>query len=112
MNNRKGVYADTIVITGQLKSYQGNQVGRRNWLKKLNENKSKVAVQLVSQNPEMKETLERVLDFETTSIEFPWDDIPEKPKCNAQFDRVAGEIRHWEPAECPIHPKSKRWTNA
>ena len=103
MSNRKGMYTDTVVITGELKSYQGNEVGRRNWLKKLNENKYKVVVQLVSQNPEMKETLERVLDFETTSIEFPWDDIPEKPKCNGEFDRVAGEIRHWESDECPIH---------
>ena len=105
MSNKKGVYADTIVITGQLKSYQGNQIGRRNWLKKLNENKSKVVVQLVSQNPEMKETLEKVLDFETVSIEFPWRDVPEQPKCNGDFDREAGEIVHgYQSANtCPVH---------
>jgi len=105
--NKKGVYADTIVITGQLKSYQGNEVGRRNWLKKLNENKYKVMVQLVSQNPEMKEALERVLDMATVSIEFPWKGIPEKLKCNGQLDRVAGEIHHWESDKCPIHSTIK-----
>jgi len=105
--NKKGVYADTIVITGKLKSYQGNEVGRRNWLKKLNENKYKVVVQLVSQNPEMKEALERVLDFETVSIEFPWRDIPEQPKCNGDIDREAGEIVHqykgYSINTCPVH---------
>jgi len=94
MSNRKGTYADRVVITGELKSYQGNEIGRRNWLKNLNENKSKVVVQLVSQNPEMNETLERLLDFETVSIEFPWRDVPEQPKCNGDFDREAGVIRH------------------
>ena len=105
MSNRKGLYADRVVITGELKSYQGNEVGRRNWLKKLNENKYKVVVQLVSQNPEMKETLEKVLDFETVSIEFPWRDIPEQPKCNGDFDREAGEIVHGYESNstCPVH---------
>ena len=105
MSNRKGVYADRVVITGELKSFQGNEVGRRHWLKKLNENKYKVVVQLVSQNPEMKEALERVLDFETVSIEFPWRDVPEKPKCNGDFDREAGEIVHGYEGinTCPVH---------
>ena len=99
------MYADRVVITGELKSYQGNEVGRRNWLKKLNENKSKVVVQLVSQNPEMKDTLEKVLDFETVSIEFPWRDVPEQPKCNGDFDREAGEIVHGyqSTSTCPVH---------
>jgi hypothetical protein len=105
MSNRKGIYPDRIVITGDIQSYQGNEVGRRHWLKKLNENKSKVVVQLVSQNPEMKETLERLIDFETVSIEFPWRDIPEKPKCNGDFDREAGEIVHGYEGinTCPVH---------
>jgi hypothetical protein len=105
MSNRKGIYPDRIVITGDIQSYQGNEVGRRHWLKKLNENKSKVVVQLVSQNPEMKETLERLIDFETVSIEFPWRDIPEKPKCNGDFDREAGKIVHGYEGinTCPVH---------
>ena len=109
MNNRKGLYTDRIVITGELKSYQGNEVGRRNWLKRLNKDRSKVVVQLVSQNPEMRETLERLIDFETVSIEFPWRDIPEQPKCNGDFDREAGEIVHGYESNfsiistCPVH---------
>ena len=98
------MYSDRVVITGELKSYQGNEVGRRNWLKKLNENKYKVVVQLVSQNPEMKESLERLIDLETVSIEFPWRDIPEQPKCNGTFNREKGEIEHHtNEEECPIH---------
>ena len=103
MSNKEGLYKERIEIVGELTSYQGNQVGLRHWLKKLNENKYKVVVKLVSQNPAMKETLERVIDFETVSIEFPLRDIPAQPSCNGEFNRTAGEIQHHNSEECEIH---------
>ena len=82
MSSKKGIYKDRIEIIGEIVSYQGSEATRRNWLQGLNENKYRVVVQLVSQNPEMHEALEKILDFKTVSIEFPQRDILEKPKCN------------------------------
>jgi len=103
MGNKKGIYRDRIEIIGDLASYQGNDVGRRNWLKKLNEHSPKVVVKLVSQNESMNELLERVIDLGTVEIRFPHRDIPEQPRCNGELDRTTGEINHLESEECSIH---------
>ena len=101
-------YRDYIEIVGALTSSQGNDVGRRNWLKKLNEQPYKVVVKLVSEDKATNELLERVLDLGTTEIRFPWRDIPEQPKCNGDFDRVQGTITHdLVTADCPIHSTPK-----
>ena len=109
MNNRKGIYKDRIEIIGDLASYQGNEVGRRNWLIKLNEQPYKVVVKLVSEDKATNELLERVFDIGTTEIRFPWRDIPEQPKCNGDFDRVQGTITHDRLVSdgCPIHSTAK-----
>ena len=103
MSNKKGIYIDRIEIIGELASSQGNQVGLRNWLKKLNENPYKIVVKLVSEDEATNELLERVVDLGTLEIKFPWRDIPEQPKCNGIFNRLTGEIDHYDDHECPIH---------
>ena len=107
MRNGKGIYKERIEIVGELSSYQGNEIGLRNWLKKLNKNPYKVVVKLVSEDKATNELLERVLDLGTTEIRFPWRDIPEQPKCNGTFNRVTGEIDHYHEHECPIHSTPK-----
>jgi len=101
--SRKGIYKDKIEIVGELSSYQGNEIGLRNWLKKLNKNTYKIVVKLVSEDEATNELLERVIDLDTTEIRFPWRDIPEQPKCNGTFNRLTGEIDHYDHHECPIH---------
>ena len=105
-------YRDYIEIVGDLTSSQGNDVGRRNWLKKLNENPFKVVVKLVSEDKVTQELLERVVDIGALEIRFPDRDIPEKPKCNGQFNREAGEIEHHNELECPIHSTPKHTHSA
>ena len=107
MSNKKDIYKDRIEIVGELWSYQGNEIGLRNWLKKLNEKPFKVVVKLVSEDKETNELLERVLDLGTTEIRFPDRDIPEQLKCNGTFNRLTGEINHYDPNKCSIHSAPK-----
>ena len=101
--NGKGTYRDRIEIVGNLLSSQGNQVGRRNWLKKLNENPGAVTIKLVSEDKVTNELLERVIEIHTEEIKFPWRDVPEQPKCTGDLDRTKGEIVHADDQACPIH---------
>jgi len=62
-------------------------------------------VQFSSDNEEVNELLSRVVgDIQVSQINFPWDDVPEQPKCNGNLNRVMGEIEHYEGYKtCPVH---------
>jgi len=112
-----------IEITGIIFSEQGNKKGRNNWMKNLHEatktsqfptlflpnaETTKVHVHFTSEDTEVNELLSRVVgDVEVSQIKFPWDDVPEQPKCNGNFNRRKGEIEHpsdnGSRASCPIH---------
>ena len=71
----QGMYSDSVVLIGEIKSYHSNPREHRNWLRNLRDNKFKVVVQFTSRNPEMNEALEDLMDCATVSIAFPWSDI-------------------------------------
>ena len=115
MGNFKGDYTYPIKLIGNITAYQGNKVGSNNWLNKLykrvyelgtteNSWEEPVRIQLISDDRQLKDLLERVKgDITVSSVEFPMNDVPPMPKCNGDFNPYTGIITHEKVCELPVH---------
>ena len=101
-----------IQINATVTVEHGNKKGFNNWMKRLHEKTqtrivdAPLEIDLNSDDYEMNELLSRIKGMQEVTVEWPWNDIPEQPKCNGTFDRVKGEITHfpdeWKES-CPVH---------